>query len=247
MRIIGNKVTTDTIGRKKTIEKNWLRENWLRLIVHIGVWGPLLWLVWRFYNDDLGVEPVVTINNVTGRTAMVLLVLCLSATPLYIVSGFRQALKVRRALGLYAFMYAGIHFLNFIALDYGFNLNFILEDGIVQKPYIFVGLTALVMLIALAITSTKGWIRRLKKNWTRLHWLIYPAGALVVIHFFWQAKAAEKFEPLVYAAIVMALLVLRIPPVRQRIIQTRLHLTKPRVQVQAQQIAPTVSTPKETV
>ena len=156
-----------TTSEKKSTDKNWLRENWLRVVVHIGVWVPALWLLWRYFNDDLGVDPVTTINNVTGRTAMILLILCLSVRPLCIVFDFNQALKVRRALGLYAAMYASIHFINFIALDYGFNLNFILEDGIVEKPYIFVGLTALVLLGALAITSTKGWMKRLKKNWTR--------------------------------------------------------------------------------
>jgi sulfoxide reductase heme-binding subunit YedZ len=212
-------------GRTRTAEKNWLRENWLRAIMHIGVWGPLLWLVWRFFGDDLGVEPVVTLNNVTGRTAMILLLLCLSATPLYVMFNFRQALRVRRALGLYAFMYAGLHFLNFIALDYGFDIGFIFEDGIPQKPYILVGLTALLALVALAITSTKGWMKRLKKNWTRLHWLIYPAGILVIVHFLWQAKAPERFEPLVYAAILTLLLLVRVPPIRQRIIQLRMRLT----------------------
>ncbi len=210
------------------MKKNWLRENWLRVAVHLGVWGPLLWLVIRALRDDLGTDPVTTINNVTGRTAMILLLLCLSATPLCVTFDFRQALKVRRALGLYAFMYAGLHFINFIALDYGFDIQFIFEDGIPTKPYILVGLTALILLVALAVTSTKGWMRRLKKNWTRLHWLIYPIGILVIIHFFWQAKAAEKFEPLVYAIVLTILLLVRVPPIRRSIVQLRTQLTNGR-------------------
>ncbi len=211
--------------RKTTTQKNWLRENWLRVIVHVGVWGPLVWLVWRTLNDDLGTDPVVTIQNVTGRTAMILLLLCLAATPVYIVTGFSKVIKVRRALGLYAFSYAGLHFINFIALDYAFDLGFILQDGIVQKPYILVGLTALLILVSLAITSTKGWMKRLKKNWPRLHWLIYPTGVLVIIHFLWQAKAAERFEPFVYAAILTVLLLVRVPPIRTRIVNFRTRLT----------------------
>lgn len=206
---------------KPLIKPSWLRENWLRVIVHIGVWGPLLWLAWRTLNDDLGVDPVVTLNNVTGRTAMILLLLCLSATPLYILFGFRQGLIVRRALGLYAFMYAGLHFMNFIALDYTFDLEFILQDGIPEKPYILVGLAALLMLAALAVTSTRGWMRRLKRNWTRLHWLIYPTGILVLFHFLWQAKAAEKWEPLIYAAVLSLLLIVRLPPIRRAIVNFR--------------------------
>lgn len=204
---------------------DWLRENWLRVVVHVGAWLPLLWLVWRYMHHELGVDPVTTLNNVTGRTAMILLLLCLSATPLYIVFNFRQGIKVRRALGLYAFMYAGLHFINFVALDYALDLNYILGDGIPKKPYILVGFAALVLLFALAITSTRGWMRRLKKNWSRLHWLVYPIGVLVIFHFLWQAKAAEQFEPLVYGAILTLLLVVRVPPVRHRIIETRQRLT----------------------
>ena len=228
-----------TVATKKAPEKNWLRENWLRVVVHIGVWGPGLWLIWRFYNDDLGVDPVVTINNVTGRTAMILLILCLACTPLYVVTEFAQAIKVRRALGLYAFMYASVHFINFIALDYAFDLNFILADGVVEKPYIFVGLTALITLIALAITSTKWWMKRLKKNWTRLHWLVYPAGILVVIHFLWQAKGRGKIRAVRVQTILTVLLLIRVPPIRQRIIQTRMRLTKPLSKAPVPKAAPT--------
>ena len=209
------------LKQRQTTDKNWLRENWLRAIVHIGAWLPLAWLAWGWFNDDLGVDPVTTINNVTGRTAMILLLLCLSATPLYIVTGFRQGIGVRRALGLYAFMYASIHFANFIALDYAFDLQFILDDGIQTKPYILVGLTALLMLVALAVTSTKGWQRRLKRNWTRLHALIYSVGVLVMLHFFWQAKAAEKWEPLIYATVLGLILFVRLPPIRSRIVRLR--------------------------
>lgn len=211
--------------RKRRTHGMWLRENWLRVIVHVGAWLPLLWLVWRYLNDDLGADPVTTLNNVTGRTAMILLLLCLAATPVYIVTGFSKVIQVRRALGLYAFMYAGLHFFNFIALDYAFDLNFILADGIPKKPYILVGLTALILLLALALTSTKGWMRRLRKNWTRLHWLIYPIGLLVITHFLWQAKAAERYEPLIYAAILAVILLIRVPPIRKQIVETRLRVT----------------------
>ena len=207
--------------QKIIFSRAWLRENWLRVLVHFGAWLPLAWLGWRALNDDLGVEPVVTINNITGRAAMILLLLCLSATPLYILTGFRQGIRVRRALGLYAFLYASIHFINFIALDYGFDLQFILDDGIQTKPYILVGLTALIFLVALAVTSTKGWQKRLARNWTRLHWLIYPAGMLVMLHFYWQAKAAEKWEPLIYAGVLGLLLLVRLPPLRKLIVNAR--------------------------
>lgn len=195
----------------KPADKNWWRDNWLRVIVHIGVWGPLIWLIYRYFAHDLGTDPVATIQNVTGRTAMILLILSLTPTPLYILFNFRPGLKTKRALGLYAFMYAGLHFINFIYLDYGLDFQFILDDGIQKKPYILVGFTALVILLALALTSTKWSQKVLKKNWARLHWLVYPTGILIIIHFLWQAKAAEVFEPYVYAAIVAFLLIVRVP------------------------------------
>ncbi|MCG3140861.1 MAG: Sulfoxide reductase heme-binding subunit YedZ [Anaerolineae bacterium] len=204
-----------------TSKKNWLRENWLRVLTHVGAWLPGMWLAWNWFHNNLGADPVTTLNNVTGRAAMVLLLLCLAATPLYIVTGWRQGLAVRRALGLYAFAYAALHFANFIVLDYGLDLQFILDDGIQTKPYILVGLTALLALSALAITSTKGWQKRLRRQWTRLHALIYPAGVLVMLHFFWQAKAAEKIEPLLYAALLGLLLLVRVTPLRKAIVGRR--------------------------
>lgn len=219
--------TVSNTQSKKASQQSWLRENWLRVVVHLGAWLPLLWLGWRALNEDLGVDPVVTINNVTGRTAMILLLLCLSVTPVCIITDFKQVLRVRRALGLYAFMYAGLHLFNFIALDYGFDFQFILDDGIQTKPYILVGLTALLILLALAITSTKGWQRRLKRNWTRLHALIYPVGVLVMLHFFWQAKAAEKWEPLIYATVLGLILLVRVPPIRRTIVKWRYRQKPP--------------------
>ncbi len=217
-------MTTPTSQSKQNSKTHRRHELWLRILVHIGAWLPLVWLGWRALNDDLGVEPVVTLNNVTGRAAMILLLLCLSATPLYILTGLHQGLAVRRALGLYAFMYAALHFVNFIALDYAFDLQFILDDGIQTKPYILAGLAALLILLALAVTSTKGWKRRLKRGWTRLHWLIYPTGMLVMLHFYWQAKAAEKWEPLIYAVALGLLLLVRLPPIRKTIVHWRNHI-----------------------
>lgn len=241
---------TSGVTDKRAAKPSWLRENWLRVVVHVTVWLPLLWLIWRFFNGDLGADPVTTLNNVTGRTAMILLLLCLAATPVYIVTGWNKVIKVRRALGLYAFMYAGLHFLNFIGLDYALNFSQILRDGIQEKPYIIVGFTALLILLALAVTSTRGWMKRLKRNWTRLHWLIYPAGILVMTHFLWQAKAAERYEPLIYAALLALLLIIRLPPIRKAIISLRTrgkHAPTPAPQVSAvpSRKLPTVPTPSE--
>jgi methionine sulfoxide reductase heme-binding subunit len=199
----------------------WLVANWLSLLVHLGATLPLAWLVWRAIRGDLGVDPVATLNNFTGRGSILLLALSLTTTPLYILFDLRKPLTVRRALGLYAFLYAALHFANFIGLDYAFDLSLILQDAVLDKPYIIVGLLALIILLVLAITSTKGWKRRLGRGWNQLHRLVYVAAALTALHFFWQAKAAERFDPLLYGAILTALLVVRIPPIRQAIIRLR--------------------------
>jgi sulfoxide reductase heme-binding subunit YedZ len=141
--------------------------------------------------------------------------LSLACTPANILFGFSRAVTVRKSLGLYALMYASFHFLNFVGLDYGFNLRLILGDTLLEKRFILVGLTALLILIPLGITSTKGWMKRLGRNWKRLHQLVYAAGILAVIHFLWLVKAARLYEPLIYAIILSALLLVRVPPVRR--------------------------------
>ncbi|MBK8047157.1 MAG: sulfoxide reductase heme-binding subunit YedZ [Anaerolineales bacterium] len=198
-----------------------IRKKWLTILAHVGSALPLIYLIWGWFTGNLGVDPIATINNVTGRTAIFLLTLSLTATPINILFGWAKPITVRRALGLWAFAYAVLHLLNFVGLDYGFDLAFLLQDALLSKPYIVVGAVALVILLALAITSTRGWIKRLKKNWIRLHRLVYLAAALVVLHFLWQAKVPERTDPLIYAIVLTFLLVVRIPPVRRWIVLTR--------------------------
>lgn len=203
---------------------DWARSKWLTIVAHVGALAPLAWLVWRWMADDLGPDPINTINNLTGRTAISLLALSLSATPIYIVTGWSKPRSVRRALGLYAFLYATLHLWNFVGLDYAWDVGLIFQDAPLQKPYIVAGLAALLLLLPLALTSTKGWMRRLGRGWTRLHRLVYIAAGLAALHFFWQAKTAERFDPLLYATILTLLLVVRIPPVRRVIIRARQRL-----------------------
>lgn len=201
--------------------QRWLKKNWLWLLTNIGALIPLALLIWDFTQGGLGADPVAEITNRTGKTAIILLMLSLACTPLNILSGYSQVLPLRKPLGLYAFLYASFHFLNFVGLDYGFELRFILNDALLKKPYILVGLTALIILIPLAITSTKGWMKRLGRNWKRLHQLVYVAGGMAVLHFLWLAKAAVRWEPLLYALLLTFLLVVRVPPVRKFIIGLR--------------------------
>lgn len=199
----------------------YVRKNWFWWVVTLAALAPMGWLAWRALTNSLGVDPVNTVNNVSGRAAMIVLFFSLACTPLNTIFGFRRALTVRRSLGLIAFAYASLHLLNFVGLDYGFDWNLIVQDAVLDKPYILAGSLALLLLALLAITSTRGWMRRLGRNWKRLHRLVYAAGVLVVLHFLWQAKAAERWEPLMYGGVLAALLLVRVPAVRNWLVRQR--------------------------
>ena len=177
---------------------------------------PLARLLWDGVQGNLTVNPIQAITQRTGGTALILLVLTLACTPLNATFGLRWAIPPRRTLGLYAFFYACLHVItftadNFVLVDYPLRWA-VLQEQVVQKRYILAGFSAFLLLIPLAITSTKGWQRRLGQRWRRLHRALYVAAPLAVIHFFWNAKGgADRNEPLVYGAVVVVLLVLRLP------------------------------------
>ena len=194
-----------------------------QLVVHILALVPLGLLIWDAVNGNLTFNPIQAATLRTGKTALVLLVLSLAATPINTVTGFRQALKVRRALGLYAFLYAAIHFYIYSGIDYGFDLDLIWLE-LAEKRFVLVGFAAFLILLPLALTSTKGWQRRLKKTWKRLHRWVYLAGILVIFHYVWVVKSDIR-EPLVWGAILGLLLILRIPAVRKKVVHWRGRLT----------------------
>ena len=204
--------------------------SWLKITVHTAAILPIVILTLAYWAGSLGVDPVQVFTRRTGDTAIILLLCSLAATPANTIFGIRQAVKVRRALGLYAFLYAVIHFLTFTGLDYEFDLSLLLPE-LIQKRYIYIGLTALLILSALAFTSFRYWMVRLGKNWKRLHRLVYLAVILVFLHFTWAKKGnlftlqGEVFWPLVALLIITLLLVVRIPAVRKRISNTRHRLS----------------------
>lgn len=195
------------------------KRHWLQILVHIAALLPLAILVWDFTQGGLTVNPIQEIQLRTGRYALVLLVLTLACTPISTMFGLKQILQLRRPLGLYAFLYASLHFLNFVGLDFGFNFDLI-KEGILEKRFALVGLAAFLCLLPLAVTSTRGWMRRLGRNWHRLHWLIYPAALLAVLHFTLQVKADYR-SPLLYGAVVVLLLVIRLPVLRKAVSKFR--------------------------
>lgn len=194
----------------------------LQIVAHVVAWMPLVYLIWATASGNLTVNPIQAATQRTGYAALVLLMLALLCTPLNTIFKLKQALKIRRALGLYAFLYATIHFLLFAGVDYRFNLEFILADT-AKKPFVWVGLTTLLILLVLAVTSFQWAMKRLGKNWKSLHRLVYLAGVLDVIHYAWAKKAnlfalsGDVWQPLLFAVLVILLLVLRIPALRKRL------------------------------
>jgi sulfoxide reductase heme-binding subunit YedZ len=199
-------------------------EQVLQVAVHVFALVPLVLLIWNGLNDNLTANPIQTITFRTGKAALLLLVLSLACTPLNSAFGLRLALKWRRPLGLYAFMYAALHFLTFTVLDYGLD-PLLLKEAIFEKRYALVGFAAFSLLVPLAITSTRGWMKRLGKRWKRLHQAVYIAGLLVIVHYLWLVKS-DRREPLLWGAVIALLLVLRLPPIRRFVSGLRHRLGK---------------------
>jgi methionine sulfoxide reductase heme-binding subunit len=195
---------------------------WLRIAVHLIGWLPLVQLIYEFATNHLTANPIQATEQRIGLIAMYFLIATLAVTPTYIVTGWREILPRRRALGMYTFLYASLHFLTFAGLDYGFDFGQIF-DLITTKPFIIVGSLAFLLLVPLAVTSFDFFVRRMKRNWKRLHWLVYPTGLIVILHFAWSLKGdlfalrGNISKPLFFGILVIILLVLRLPPVRRNV------------------------------
>jgi sulfoxide reductase heme-binding subunit YedZ len=180
-----------------------------KVLVSVAALTPAAVLVWRAFHGTLRPDPVERLTHVTGLTALILLLVTLSLTPLRRYTGWNDLIRFRRMLGLWAFSYAVLHFLIYIVFEHFFSLALISED-ILERPYVTVGFLAFLLLIPLAITSTRGWVRRLGgKRWSRLHQLFYVATALAVFHFLWLVKIDTR-EPVIYGLVLVALLGMRI-------------------------------------
>jgi sulfoxide reductase heme-binding subunit YedZ len=201
--------------------KRWLRYHWLEILTHAGALAPLAWIVWYQWRG-LFIDSVRQVTKITGRASIVLLVLTLACTPISTVFGWKRDVRVRRALGVYTFLYVALHFLVFSGWDYGFQFD-LLGPALFRQSSVTIGLAAFVLLIPLAITSTKGWQRRLGSNWTRLHWLFYPAAILAALHFLRVGK--DPTIALRYAVVVGLLLVIRLPWLRKWVREARRRFT----------------------
>ena len=209
----------------KTVQQ-YIQKHWFWLVAAIGGAIPLAQLAWGLWGGRW-VDPISETTSRTGSAAILLLVLSLACTPVNTLLGWRFVLPARKPLGLYAFLYAALHLLNFIGLDYGFDLRAFWDDALLQKRFMIVGFAAFLILLPLAITSTKGWMKRLGRNWKRLHQLVYAAGIFAVLHYLWLVKI-DITKPLIYGGVLALLLVLRLPVVRQWISKLRPQASAPR-------------------
>lgn len=180
---------------------------------------PGAWLASDFLRDRLGANPIEEVVHRLGWWGLVFLMLSLAVTPVRRLTGWNRLVRHRRFVGLVAFGYLTAHFLSYVVLDQFFAWSYILED-IVERPFIMSGFAAWLLLIPLAITSTRSWNRRLGRRWVKLHRLVYVAGALGVLHFYWKVKADTR-EPLIFAVVLLVLLLLRVPMVRRWIVRLR--------------------------
>jgi sulfoxide reductase heme-binding subunit YedZ len=186
-----------------------LTAKWVKIFVFLLCLSPLGYLGWRAYQSDLTANPVEFIQHFTGDWTLRLLLITLSITPLRKLLSLPDLIRFRRMLGLFAFTYVWLHFLTYIGPDQAFDFAGMWKD-VAKRPFITVGFTGFILLIPLALTSTKGWIRRLGgKRWQNLHRLIYITALCGVIHYYWLVKSDHRL-PLLYGAILTILLLYRI-------------------------------------
>jgi sulfoxide reductase heme-binding subunit YedZ len=181
---------------------------WAKIAVFVLCLGPLAWLVWGASQNELGGNPVEYITHSTGDWTMRFLLVTLLITPLRKISNQQYLIRFRRMLGLFAFFYGCLHFITYLWLDQSLDLASMSRD-IAKRPFITAGFAAFVVLVPLALTSTKKMIARLGgKRWQMLHRLIYFSGVAAVVHYWWLVKSDIR-KPLLYGVILALLLSLR--------------------------------------
>lgn len=191
----------------KRIDWTWFS---LKLFAHLLLLTPMVLLLYRALQNQLGADPIAALTHQTGDWTLRFLLLSLAMTPLRLILKKSWPIRFRRMIGLYTFFYASLHFSVYLFLDLGSYWSQIGAD-IIKRPFITVGFTAWLLLVPLAITSNQWMMRKLKKNWLKLHKLVYVIGVLAVIHFYWLVKSDVR-EPLIYAGILGLLFAIRLKP-----------------------------------
>lgn len=204
-----------------------------QLIVHIFGWLPLIVTIAQVATGNMTVNPIQATEQRFGRMAVYFLVLSLACTPIVTLTGWREPIKRRRAIGLYAFLYAALHFMVFAGIDYGFDFQQILQLTS-EKSFILLGFAAGLILLALAITSFQWWMRLMGKGWQSLHRTIYLGSVIVVIHYAMARKAniatlsGDILQPLIIGSLLIILLLLRIPSIRKQASRLRQRINASR-------------------
>lgn len=191
-----------------TVRRRTGRRWWVDAAVWLACALPLAKLLYDLPSGGLGANPIETITDRTGWWALAFLLLTLLVTPLRRLSGWHAVVRQRRTLGLATFGYASLHMLTYFVLDLGLDFSHIAED-VVKRPFMTVGALAWLLLLPLAVTSTRGWIQRLGPRWAKLHRLVYLVVPLALLHFFWSQKA-DRLEPLVFAGLFALVLGVRL-------------------------------------
>ncbi|MEH6594031.1 MAG: protein-methionine-sulfoxide reductase heme-binding subunit MsrQ [Colwellia polaris] len=197
--------TTKQVTFKSVFLRN--RVLLLKIAIHLLAFLPLFGLYFLAFTEQLGADPVEEVIHFTGIGAFNLLLLSLMISPM--AKKFRQGylVQTRRLIGLYSFTYACLHLLNFLAFEVQFDLKLFFNE-ILDRPYITVGMAALIILLSLAITSITALRRRMGQKWQKLHNWVYIAALLIALHFFWSVKS-DIVEPMIYFTIALFLLALR--------------------------------------
>ena len=201
----------------------------LQIAMHGYAWSELVLIIYGLFTHHLTANPIQAMEIRTGRHAIALLVLSLACTPLTTLLGWRELLKRRRALGLYAIMYAVLHVIIFVDLDNGLAWS-LLTQTVIQKSYILYGMAAFLLLIPLAMTSFDIWKVRLGKNWKRLHQIVYFTAPIAVLHYAMDIKgdvfhlSGNIGAPVAYGAVIALLLILRLPFIRKFFVALRTRI-----------------------
>ena len=189
---------------------------WIKAGVFAACLVPMARLFHGAFTNSLGANPIEAITRSTGWWTLFLLAVTLAVTPVRKLTGANWVLRLRRMLGLFAFFYALAHFITFIWFDHWFDMGEIFKD-VIKRPFVTVGFAAFVLLVPLAVTSNTAMVRKLGRNWQRLHRIAYAIAVLGVLHFWWLVKR-DLTEPALFAVVVVVLLGIRLrhAPIRGR-------------------------------
>jgi len=184
-----------------------INQKYLKVVIFILSLVPIFYIIYQILTNQLGPEPIKDITHHTGKWTLYFIVITLAMTPLKKITKLNIWINYRRMFGLFIFFYASVHLMTYVGLDYRFDLESI-GDDIIKKKYIFIGFSAWLLLIPLAVTSNKRMIKILRDKWKKLHRLIYLISLFGVIHYLWLVKR-DLTEPLIFLVVILILLTFR--------------------------------------